>query len=416
MPTQGPMHASNPTSAIRSRRPKNLADISYPRVTPGPTTRTEMALATGSLPIPDEFQGSRLLWAAAWCKENGVTLPPDTCELRSLRNWFCNQLQRWKKKKHSPEEAEELVANGIDFSQYKALNTGKGARDSDEACVSMLKNWRAQHGSYDLADDAPASLLAWQKKCLARFFADGRSKRMLEIEAELSGFEFVMWRAPYHAAHSQEFIKWMDKARAFEIAAKAAPAFRGQFHPAMDPALVAWAKHQQKSSNVEPRVRGVLLDLHILANASQIEVNNTRESHLADARALGSNERPPSAYSERRLTRFLGTALFARKIHKGASDMELMTEFAITPDGLDRAKSALDTQITSAIGQSAFLGHLRHCRNLFNTMYESDSAARFIDPADAPHYAIPRIARPTLAVLMTLHERFAAMRIPQELA
>ncbi len=57
-----------------------------------------------------------------------------------------------------------------------------------------------------------------------------------------------------------------------------------------------------------------------------------------------------------------------------------------------------------------------HASNLFNTMYEADSAARFIDPAGAPHYAVPRTARPTLAVLMTLHERFAAMRIPQELA
>jgi hypothetical protein len=416
MQFHAPKHASTPTSASRRRGSNHIANTTHPRVTPGLTTRTAAALATGSMPIPDEFKGSRLLWAAAWCKENGVTLPPDTCELRSLRNWFCNQLQRWKKKLHSPGETDELVAHGIDFAQYKALNTGKGARESDDACVAMLKTWKTERGSYDLAGDAPPALLAWQKKCLARFFADGRSKRMLEIETELPGFRVAMWRAPYHAEHSQDFIKWMDKAQAFESAAKAAPAFRGQFHPTMDPALVAWARLQQKNSSIEPRARGILLDLHILANASQIQVNNTRESHLADARALSSDERPPSAVSERRLTRFLGAALFARKLHKGASDIELMTEFAITPDGLDRAKSALDAQITSAIGQTAFLGHLCRCRDLFNSTCESDSAEWLLDPADAGLYALPRTTRLTLAALMTLHERFAAMDIPQELA
>lgn len=70
-------------------------------------------------------------WAAAWIASNGVTLPPDTSEYRSLRNWFCYQVSNFKKKKLSPQSEELLQRYGIDLSLYRADNTGAYSGDRD---------------------------------------------------------------------------------------------------------------------------------------------------------------------------------------------------------------------------------------------------------------------------------------------
>ena len=77
-------------------------------------------------------------WAREWSQAHGMTLPPDTDEFRSLRNWFCYKLNQFKNDKLGPKNEALLAHYGLDFSQYEALNTGKGERPSDRLFAQEL--------------------------------------------------------------------------------------------------------------------------------------------------------------------------------------------------------------------------------------------------------------------------------------
>lgn len=59
----------------------------------------------------------RFAEAAAWVERNGMTLPPDTPQHRSLRNWFCFKLNQYKKNALGAANEALLAQYGLDFSE-----------------------------------------------------------------------------------------------------------------------------------------------------------------------------------------------------------------------------------------------------------------------------------------------------------
>jgi hypothetical protein len=405
-------HASEVTSrnATEGFTPSSES-ISRLRKTPGLTKRIANAVSTTSLPIPQQFNGSRLEWAADWCKSNGVTLPPDTSEYRSLRNWFCFQLQRWKKNKHTCDEALTLLEAGIDFAKYRAPNTGKAIMEPDEVYMKLLVAWKLEHGSFDLTADAPPDLQTWQKKTLTRFYVAGRSERLKKFESQVPGFRFALWRAPHEKPFSRGLLDWMNDARAFELAAGTTPAFRGNFDPRMDPKLVEWGKRQQEHCEmfrIPPRMRGVLHDLSILINRSEIAQNTARETLLAAERDYAPSK---IGGSDRRLSSFLGAALFARKVHRSASDLELMTTFAISPGALLAARQACERHLP-IFQKSTFRAHLTACRQIFlNAEFSTRDEFSYLCYSRLPNSALP-----SFEALNEFHGDLIDLGIEQSLA
>lgn len=349
--------------------------------------RAKKAVECKSLPRPAIFPTNDD-WAEFWVKHNGMTLPPYTPELLSLRNWFCNQKNRWRKGETRPEYQAELLVRGIDFNKYSANNTGRIVRSDDRPFVAQMIDHHKKTGSFNLDKASPEALLDWQERLLARFFLDGRSTRLIEIEAKLPGLDYATWMRPNESGDFKELTEWMVKARRFEQACKKTPAFRGDLHPRMAADLQVWARQQQflaSSKKLTGRKMAVLKDLHILKNKTQRRVNQQREKQLAIERkqAGSSNLR---GGNERRLDTFLGTCLYVRKIVQESSDIAIMTEFCISPDTLLLIKNIVEEDVEGLFDEPVNIGQINLCRDVYHTA-QANSEDDFSSFNDY-HYAL----------------------------
>lgn len=414
-----PCEAQVPANASRIEGPDNV----LLQARPGELKRAVREATSHSGPVPTQFGGDRALWAQAWLREHGMTLPPLTTEYKSLRNWFCFQYQRWKKGSTTEEETAKLAALGIDFSQYKALNTGKGEREDDGPRIAQMRRWHEQHGSYDLTEHADAGLIKWQGRLLAQFAASGRSKRLGAIERQLPGLEYGRWRRPGDTRAPD--AQWWLWAKRFRIQSQLTPAFRGVLHPDTPPDLLEWAEQQRhrcakgdvRASGITAGQRGELHDLGVLGQPAQRAVHKRRENVR---KALVGPERLPP--SDRRLTTFLGAALLVRLLAKDSDTRALWVELAISPADCERllAATARQRKQLRERGFETLRRLLPTCRQLdtaYPGIFAAASLRRLRDPARGER---PAVLTGDIAALGALIEQIRLtcvnMQLPQDLA
>lgn len=287
---------------------------------------------TSSNGIPPEFE-SPFEWAASWVEQHGMTLPPDTNELRSLRNWFCYKLNQYKKRALGPRNEALLALHGLDFSKYEALNTGRGDRESDAPYIEQMQSWCAEHTTYDLDATAPAKLIQWQWRLIDRYCAEGPSGRMKDIQNKLPGLHFGLWRKPGEAPWPLQTRQWWQQASQFELAAQTCHPFRGELHPGTPAELAQWARQQQReltAGAIVGRQRGWMVGIGLLINNSRIKVGREREQELIDFRG-GEDAIARYGHKDKRLNSILGALLAVRLVMRGASDQEICTELVVSP-------------------------------------------------------------------------------------
>lgn len=272
-------------------------------------------------------------WAQDWCKENGMSLPPDTTELRSLRNWFCFKLNQFKKGKLGEKNEALLAHYGLDFSQYEALNTGGGKRDSDRPFIEQLKHLKAITGSYDISLNSPGDLIEWQDKLLCRFESDGKSRRMKELFQDLQNFNFGIWLRPNDMKPSVEVQAWWDMAAQYEALAVRFSPHLGVQHPEMPKAMRDWATNQQSlavRNELPKRANGWMRGVGLLINAARQRVGAER---LQASMEKAGGEKSLNRYgaNDRRLSSIRGATGAIVAVQRGRDDRYLMVEFNIDP-------------------------------------------------------------------------------------
>lgn len=292
---------------------------------------TKIATTTSN-GVPQEFADA-FEWAADWAGKNGMTLPPDTNEFRSLRNWFCYKLNQFKKGTLGARNEALLAMHGLDFSTYEALNTGKGEREPDAPYILQLRDWRTARGTYDLDASAPVKLRQWQSKLITRYSEDGPSMRIKEMQRKLPDLHFGLWRRPSDQVPSLETRQWWQQATRFEVLTESCHAFRGELHPKTPADLVTWATAQQekaKAGKMPVRQRGWMLGVGLLINSGQEIVHKARAQCLVEFRG-GENAIARYGNKDRRLSSLLGALLAIRLVVRGASDHEICTELKVAP-------------------------------------------------------------------------------------
>jgi len=331
--------------------------------TPGVVARVVRMATTHTAPMPAEFR-SEYEWAAAWVRDHGVTLPPDTTELRKLRNWFCYKVDCYRKGTLNESVQNTLALHGIDLSQYRALNTGKGEREDDEPYVLELLARMERSGTYDLDAAASPGLRNWQKRLLDQFSASGRSARATTIEARVPGLNLGRWRKPTDSRTHED--GWWATAAEFRASAAHTPAFRGALHPSTPEPLLRWAQQQQRKA-AGPRgtltsgQRGELIDLGILGSPAQRAVQKIRMRAKED---LGVATR--GAPVDKQLDTFLGAACLVRMLAFNRPFLHLCTELAVLPADLERLLQAIAPQRSALLdfGHSRVTKLLPICRQL----------------------------------------------------
>lgn len=298
------------------------------KFTPGLLNKHLRNAARVTRPRPAEY-ADQYEWYAAFVAKHGMTLPPDDDEHRQLREWVKFKQQQHAKGKIPPRVAEQLAQHGLDFSQYSARNTGRGEREDDGKYIAMMRAHLLQHGSYDLPAGADAGLLLWQSKLLERFFTNGRSARMCQIQDQLPGLHFGMWRTPSDCQARDP--AWWAMATKFREASIRFPAYRGVLHSGTPSELAHWARTQQavaaKGRAAMPRCqRGELYDLEVIER-DQYRVNVNRE-RVRDA--LGVKPRLPPA--SRLLTTFLGASTVVRFMGLQRSPQQHCVQFGLLPE------------------------------------------------------------------------------------
>lgn len=315
-----------------------------PIATTALTRQVQRALATKAQGIPAAFADA-WEWAAHWTALHGVTLPPDTSELRSLRNFFCYQVGMFKKNQLSPKSAAKFAQHGIDLARYQAPGTGSGDRLDDEACLQLLQAHYASHGSYDLQEDSPALLLAWQTRLLKTYCTSGQSGRMRALAAALPGFSYGHWLKPGEAAVPSSEFSWWSRAREFRTAAKTRPPFRGRIDPEMSVQLRLWASEQialLKQGSLSSRQRGELLSMDICARASHRR-SQEKASLLASARsAISPLASETHGTCQRDVTHFLGASLLVTLVRHGAGGISIYRKLGVYPAQYARMQMAIE--------------------------------------------------------------------------
>ena len=327
------------------------------------TRQVQRALATKAEGIPAAFADA-WEWAAHWTALHGVTLPPDTSELRSLRNFFCYQVGMFKKNQLSPKSAAKFAQHGIDLARYQAPGTGSGDRLDDEACLQLLQAHYTAHGSYDLQEDSPALLLAWQTRLLKTYCATGQSRRMRAMAAMLPGFSYGHWLKPGEAAVPSSEFGWWSRARDFRIAAKTKPAFRGKIDPSMSYQLRLWASDQielLQQGALSPRQRGELLSLQISWRPTHRR-SQEKSAMLASARAgttLADAQAPGKC--QRDVTTFLGAALLLTLVRHGGTGTSIYRKLSVYPAQFARMQAAIEPVVLhlDALASKSNLARLR---------------------------------------------------------
>jgi len=385
---------------------------------PGVVNRVEKAATTHSAPRPEQYS-DEFEWAGAWVADNGVTLPPATTEYRKLRNWFGNQNNRFKLGKLTEKVKDRLAQHGIDFSQYRALNTGKGERQDDAPFIEAMHSRFAKLASYDLGDDAEPSLIEWQSRLLVQFAAAGRTKRLATIEAQLPGLNFGRWGKPSQSrTHDKNWWKHADEFRRN----RETPAFRGVLHPRTPEPSRSWANEQQRIASAGPRgqltlgQRGELVDLGILANPSQREATKKRTRAKRD---LGAPQR--LAPSDQRLDTYLGAACLVRLLVAERELLDLCTEFAVDPASMEHLlrKISAERKVLRALDPHDVRRTLTTCRQLelvHPGLFNSRTIARLDKNPDQRPAALEGITRTVGLAVERISQHAKRLAISQDIA
>lgn len=244
-----------------------------------PTKSSEVVSAKG---IPQEYDNA-FEWASAWVEEHGVTLPPDTNELRSLRNWFCFKLNQFKKGKLGAQNEALLAHYGIDFNQYHALNTGTGQMAPDFELIQELKEHRRLSGSYDLNAQSSPALLEWHASLTKRYRDAGKTRRMLNILRSLPDLHMGTWNGPDDAPLTSIERQWWAMADRYELLAGKYPPRNGIQHPDMPAPMQEWAQHQQSLFATEllpKRARGWMKGVGLAMKKPSIERKSIQPAML----------------------------------------------------------------------------------------------------------------------------------------
>ena len=377
------------------------------------------ALQTSSQGIPPEFANA-WEWAAHWVRANGVTLPPDTSHYRGLRNWFCYQVNRYKKNQLSAKSRVSLAAYGIDLSKYRAENTGRGERMNDDLYVQALRQHFVEHGTYNLHENCGAGLLQWQTRLLNSYTARGTSTRMRHIAVQLTGFAFGQWLRPGEPSIPDEQLDWWTHAAEFQLATQDCPAFRGRIDPATPRHLRTWALAQitlADRRSLSPRQRGELLSLNLLARPAH-RMSQRKSAELARARGA-QTARPPFGERERDLKTFLGATLLAHLLRSNAKLTAIYSTFCITPAQFARIRNALTPlmlQIVSLSTKTNILG-LRKTYRLHSSTFDALQCATEL-PSEAYEAFRPSKAKrieQLAAVILQIRDAMRRIDVQQDL-
>jgi hypothetical protein len=294
--------------------------------------KAQHLLETTSGPMPQQFS-TPFEWAADWIARKGTTLPPDTTEYRSLRNWFNYKLQQRIKKTLGEKNETLLTLHGIDLSQYEALNTGSGQREANGPYIAMLESWKHQYASYDLDTRAEPKLIEWQIRVLKRFEQKGVTRPLSEIQQKLPDLMFGLWRRAGEPPRSQEAVQWWKNAASFERASHLYPAYRGHLHPKLPLEETLWAR-EQMTAHLQGRIAkarvGWMISVGLVTDVREVERMHQREQARIEARG-GEDQIASYGKRDRRLESLLGALLAVRMVWKKASDIDICTELHIPP-------------------------------------------------------------------------------------
>lgn len=368
---------------------------------PGTINRIKKILTTTSRGVPAEYENA-WHWAGAWVAENGVTLPPDTTELRSLRNWFCYQVNSFKKGRLSDISRSLLEHYNIDLALYRAPNTGRGTMLDDDAMVNEMLKLHSTTGSFTPQADAAPELLEWQRRLLECFMARGTSGRMRTIASKLPGFSFGAWLRPGEAPVPTSQDSWWATAQAFKVATAKCPAFRGVIDTNTPKHLATWATDQitaASSGRLSPRQRGELLTIGILTTHEHKRSAERAEALMVVRAELGAAN---SSQHDRDLNTFLGTALLVRLIGRSADLKEIYSTLGITPIQYSRILQSL-APVLARIADLQDLHRLNMARQLYKeNPLEFNSARSGRELPDHIYQDQPKVAGARLKALVDL--------------
>lgn len=301
--------------------------------------RAAKLASTSAQGVPSKYTSS-FEWARDWVKENGVTLPPDTPQLRSLRNWFCYKMSQFKKGALSDENRRLLAEHGIDLSLYEAPNTGRGKSLPEREMVAKLRAWRDAKGTYDLTDEADPALVLWQRKLCGGFELRGRSGRMRDIEAQLEGLDIARWVRPDGRGAVTDPAWWL-MAEKWRQQSLETPAYRGDLDPLTPPELARWAQKQASNPRaLNSRQVGELLSLGLLPDRDRAR-QRVREAATTVVRESLRQTLEGYGYRERSLGHYLGVCLYLRLITQETSLRDIYATLAITPSAHCKLLEAL---------------------------------------------------------------------------
>lgn len=356
------MHTANPDDVVTL--PPSAAPLDGAFITGAIARRAHRAAATRAGGIPPEFPHA-WAWAADWVAKHGVTLPPDTNEFRSLRNWFSYQVNAFKKGSLSERSKALLAQYNIDLNLYRAPNTGRGQIADDALMIHRMQEIHAISGTYDMPAEAGEDLIQWQARLLECFRTRGTSARMRAIEARLPGLRIGMWLRPDEMPIPAQQLDWWDQAEQFRIATASCQAHAGVVDPRTPAPLVVWAFDQRRACDdglLSQRQRGELRALGVLPNQDS-QRNRERAAALAKARTViaASMGAKPSQSRDRDLRSFAGVCLLMRMVHRNAPARDFYPMFGLDPVQFARIGKALELLMVPVVALATphRLGQLR---------------------------------------------------------
>lgn len=365
-------HLSNRTTGKRAIQTLDL-DAPGAELPAALAKHISKSLQTKSQGIPAKFANA-WEWAAHWVHKNGVTLPPDTSYYRGLRNWFCYQVNMYKKKKLSKKSSALLAQHNIDLSKYRADNTGRGQRMDDEHFIHALKQHFTTHGTYDLNTDSSVDLQKWQTRLLNSYRAGGTSTRMRNIALQLPGFTYGQWLRPGETPVPGNQYSWWARAAEFRIATRDCPAFRGRIDLATPAHLREWASEQiglASKRMLSPRQRGELITLNLIAR-TEYKLSQQKSAALALARG-NTNMTKLFGRRERDVKTFLGATLVAHLMRSNAELTAVYSTLSIAPAQFARMRAEIEPLMPQIVSLSTKtnLNILRRIYRNFNEEFEA---------------------------------------------
>jgi hypothetical protein len=310
----------------------------------GTKNRIEKIQNTTSIPMPDCFE-NKFQWAKHWIEEHGVTLPPDTSEYRSLRNWFCYKIDQHKKNRLGIDNETNLAIYGIDLSLYEPNTSTKISGNKDSDLIAELIEHKKIYGTYNLNKCKSKKLIEWQSSILSRFFNEGESSRLINLKSLLPDLVFERWGKPNQTPFDDDYRQWWHQAREYETGIKGATAFRGGIHPEAPAKFREWAFAQQveyTNAAAQSWKIGFLRKNGIIDNPSKYKVSSEREKALIDYRdgkVIGFGKK------DRRLDSIFGAFLAIKMIRGGGSDRETCVQLRIKPDILVAIRNIINEDL-----------------------------------------------------------------------